>query len=275
MSLATDARLASELPGMEAEELGMQLFENQVGSVPEAPAARVDPGAIVIPCFNHGEHLYGVIASIRGVLPTIPIAVVDDGSIPPIPEIPGVTILRHSSNCGKGAAIETGLRHFAGSEYLILIDSDGQHSPRAIPALIEALDGRPRADLVIATRDFFHDDSIPMRHRLANIALAMEFALLHHRYFRDVTNGLRVVRTKSLLIDGVRLRRYEVEIETLRSMLYEGRVIREVRDFSTHYDTPSTLGRGFRITVMLGLSMFRARFSVARSHPDRIQPRWS
>jgi glycosyltransferase involved in cell wall biosynthesis len=215
-------------------------------------------GAILLPCFNHGDKLGGVIDELRKVLPSLPIVVVDDGSVPPLADIPGVTILRHPRNLGKGAALVTGVNHLRGTEYIVFIDSDGQHAASAVPSLIEALDGPPKGDLVIAVRDFFHDTRIPLRHRLANILLSLEFAILHGKYIPDVTNGLRVVRTHAFLSLGLRFQRYEVEIEMLSSMLAGNSFIRYVPDWSTRYGTPSNVGRGFRVTAALAVSMLRA-----------------
>jgi len=206
-----------------------------------------------------------VVSEVRSVVPDLPVVVVDDGSNPRVEPIPGVEIVSHSSNMGKGAAILSGIDHFHDRDYIVLVDADGQHPVDEIPQLLAAFEESPKADIVTSSRDLIHDVTIPMRHRIANLVLSMEFALLFGRFIRDVTNGFRVIRIRSLLGIDARFRGYEVEIETLRSMLKNGLVVRSVPTRGVRYDAPSSLGRGFRITATLALSMLDSKFTVHRA----------
>src|SRR4051812_37959167 len=89
--------------------------------------------AVAIPAFNEqkriGEVVRGCVATGCGL-----VWVVEDGSSDQTAEQAtraGASVLKHSSNLGKGMAIRTALKAFADSkfEYLIFLDADGQHDP--------------------------------------------------------------------------------------------------------------------------------------------------
>jgi cellulose synthase/poly-beta-1,6-N-acetylglucosamine synthase-like glycosyltransferase len=234
------------------------------------PLSPVNPrnGTIIIPCYNHEGHLGEVVSELHAVAPGLRVVIVDDGSDPSVGDFPGAEVVRHSSNRGKGAAILTGILCAADSDFIIFVDADGQHPVRAIPRLLEAFNTKPTPDVVTASRDFVHDSSIPMRHRIANLVLSMEFALLYGKYIADITNGFRIVRIKTLRAITMRFRRYEVDIEMLRSMLKSGLLIRSVPISGVRYDAPSSVGRGIRMTATLALSMLAARFSPRAGTPE-------
>lgn len=238
---------------------------------PPVPLALYSGGAVVIPCYNHGPKLAAVVSEIRSVAPTLPIVVVDDGSDPRVEPIPGVEILRHPTNRGKGEAILTGVHHFLDRDFLILLDADGQHPAGEIPRLMEEFARAPKADVVTASRDLVHDPSIPMRHRVANLVLAFEFAMLNGRFFPDVTNGFRILRTRSFLALDTRFRGYEIEIETLSAVLKNGLLVRTVPTRGIRYDGPSSIGRGIKITATLAISMFVSKFRPR--HTRDVTPR--
>ncbi len=80
------------------------------------------------------------------------IIVVDDGSTDDTGSIAAafpVRVLHHSSNKGYGASLKTGVRKASG-DYVIMMDSDGQHDSKYIPEIARLLGEN---DMVIGTRD--------------------------------------------------------------------------------------------------------------------------
>ena len=79
------------------------------------------------------------------------IIVVDDGSVDQTADVAkahGATVVKRSQNGGYGRAIKAGISS-ASSEYVIIMDADGQHDPRDIQTLFSY---RSTADLVIGER---------------------------------------------------------------------------------------------------------------------------
>jgi glycosyltransferase involved in cell wall biosynthesis len=109
---------------------------------------------IIIPAYNEAGALRKMLDTIQaeGLFQQYAFLVVDDGSTDGTADVAStfpLTVVRHSQNRGYGAALKTGIRA-AKTDRIIFMDSDGQHEPREISNIAEALDG---ADLVIGERD--------------------------------------------------------------------------------------------------------------------------
>jgi glycosyltransferase involved in cell wall biosynthesis len=120
---------------------------------------------VVVPVYNH-EHAIGtVVSALRAQ--GLPVILVDDGCSPSCAQeldrlsaLPDVTLLRHETNRGKGAAVITGFRGAAnlGFTHAIQVDADGQHTLSDTRRFVEA--AREAPDAVICGRPVF-DASIP------------------------------------------------------------------------------------------------------------------
>jgi len=106
---------------------------------------------IIIPCFNHSATVGAVVKAAKAYAPVI---VVDDGSTEPLPELPGATVIRLTTNHGKGGALRTGFREAfsKGFSHAITMDADGQHSGDDLPKFVAAIQAQPDA-LVVGVRD--------------------------------------------------------------------------------------------------------------------------
>jgi glycosyltransferase involved in cell wall biosynthesis len=95
--------------------------------------------AVVIPCFNEARTIGSLVTAIRSQLSAV--WIVDDGSSDAtvlITKRVGGQVACHSTNLGKGAALQTGLAKVAreGFSWALTMDGDGQHSPADIPILL-------------------------------------------------------------------------------------------------------------------------------------------
>lgn len=111
--------------------------------------------AAVIPAYNEGMSIAGVVSGVR--LFSVPI-VVDDGSTDDtalLAERAGAVVVKHESNRGYDAALESGLFKAInmGFQFAVTIDADGQHAPQTLVAFNNELDSG--ADLVVGTRDSY------------------------------------------------------------------------------------------------------------------------
>jgi glycosyltransferase involved in cell wall biosynthesis len=94
-----------------------------------------------VPAYGEAERIAGVVAGIRAHVSDV--IVVDDGSLDDTgvqAERAGAVVIRHETNRGKGAALDTafGAARDRGFDYVITMDGDGQHAPEDIPRLVAA-----------------------------------------------------------------------------------------------------------------------------------------
>ena len=107
-----------------------------------------------MPALNEEATIGSVIAEVRDVFPDCDILVVDDGSTDSTARVAASAGARVASlpfNLGVGGAMRLGFRIAQSEGYtnVVQIDSDGQHDPANLRALIAGLDS---ADIVIGAR---------------------------------------------------------------------------------------------------------------------------
>jgi glycosyltransferase involved in cell wall biosynthesis len=108
------------------------------------PAQASQQLLILIPAFNEVGAIAGVVREVQGVMPGVPILVVDDASTDGTDQSArsaGADILRLHYHLGLGGGVQAGykLAYELGYEYVIRVDGDGQHDPKYIPDLLRAL----------------------------------------------------------------------------------------------------------------------------------------
>lgn len=108
---------------------------------------------VIIPAYNESDGIRGLLDKLvaEGYNDKYEIIVVNDGSTDDTAEIAGsypVKVVSHSVNKGYGASLKTGIRRASG-EYVIMMDSDGQHDPKYLPEIASRLSD---FEMVIGTR---------------------------------------------------------------------------------------------------------------------------
>lgn len=169
---------------------------------------------LVIPSFNEEGRLENVVRAARRRV-SCPIVIVDDGSVYPVTlSLPGVTVLRHEVNLGKGAAMKTGAV-FAFSHpqtsAVIFMDADGQHDPNHLPAFIAALGAG--SDVVLGTRVFSPDS--PAIRRLGGKLASWYIWLLFGLRISDILSGFRALTRGAFQLLSWEARTYGVETEMI------------------------------------------------------------
>jgi len=147
--------------------------------------------SIIIPCLNEHEPVAILLDKLEATLPGAEIVLVDDGSNPPLPDRPGIHLLRHPTNLGNGAAIKTGARNATG-EILVFMDSDGQHDPKDIQRLLDKM--AEGYDLVVGARDSGSQASF--HRRIANGFYNWLASVMVGHQIDDLTSGFRAARAR-------------------------------------------------------------------------------
>lgn len=175
----------------------------------------------VIPTYQNAKTLLKVVADVHRVVDTV--FVVDDGSndgtAALLDKATGSKrpekVLTHPKNCGKGAALKTGLTYARqqGFRYAVTVDADGQHRADDIPALLKAVEEEPDA-LAIGSRGLQHEN-MPAKSTFANRFSNFWFALQTLQRLPDTQSGLRIYPLRRL--HGLRWMsaRYEAELTLL------------------------------------------------------------
>jgi glycosyltransferase involved in cell wall biosynthesis len=124
-----------------------------------SPAVRNRPlkRLAIVPAYNEGGAVAGVIADVFANAPGFDVLVVDDGSTDHtaiVAHQAGALVVRHPINLGIGGAMQTGYLFAVENGYSIAVqvDGDGQHDARHIPELLGHLDAHPHLDMVTGSR---------------------------------------------------------------------------------------------------------------------------
>lgn len=154
---------------------------------------------IIIPAYEPPDSFIEYSASLLQN-PGLELLVIDDGSgeayrpvFDAIAALDRATVLHHTVNCGKGAAIKTALtyckEHGARDGLFTVADCDGQHKAEDVLRVLAAVEKNPDA-LVLGVRDFGHP-SVPKRSRRGNRIMMQLFRALYGAKYQDTQTGLR------------------------------------------------------------------------------------
>jgi glycosyltransferase involved in cell wall biosynthesis len=151
--------------------------------------------SVIIPAFNEGAGIGDIIPKIRDVVSKLDkdheIIVIDDGSQDQTAEYArkaGARVIQHPYNIGNGAAVKNGIRHARG-KILVTMDSDGQHNPEDIPALVNRIGPY---DMIVGSRNSQSDTDT---HRdVANVVFNSLASYVSGRKIEDLTSGFRAVK---------------------------------------------------------------------------------
>jgi glycosyltransferase involved in cell wall biosynthesis len=156
---------------------------------------------IIVPIFNEEQVVRKIVQSL--VADKFTTVIVDDGSsdnsLQSISDLP-VNILKHSTNFGQGAALQTGFEFAKKNpnlEIFVTFDADGQHQIKDIENIISPIKEN-KADIVFGTR--FQDDKtkMPFLKRII-LKLAIRYTNLSTGVpLTDAHNGFRAMNRTAL-----------------------------------------------------------------------------
>jgi len=177
--------------------------------------------AAVIPAYQEQKHVGEVAQRARTQLEHV--LVVDDGSTDATADrarAAGVDVVVHPQNRGKGESIKTGLRHWfdRGSEYVVLLDADGQHLPEEISRFVGAITSESGAKVFIGSR--MNDTrTMPLLRRMVNRYMSNKISRVCGQQIPDTQCGFRMLHRDIIpeVLSGSSRFEYETEMLIIAS----------------------------------------------------------
>jgi glycosyltransferase involved in cell wall biosynthesis len=174
--------------------------------------------SVVIPVYNEISTIGEILNRVRSVPQDKEIIVIDDGSTDGTREwlekltMQDVTVLFHSENKGKGAALRTGFEQATG-DILIIQDADLEYDPRDYDCLIGPIaDGR--ADVVFGSRFLGGPHRVLFFwHYVGNKVLTVLSNMLTNLNLSDMETGFKAFRTSLLREIRIKSNRFGFEPE--------------------------------------------------------------
>ena len=186
--------------------------------------------AVLIPTYNNDKTLSRVLDGVLSYTPEV--IVVNDGSTDSTAQIlahyPQIEVITFAQNKGKGKALQEGFRvaRAKGYQYVLTIDSDGQHFPKDIPAFLTAIAQESVPTLLVGNRDMTVE-GVPKKssfgHRFSNFWFHLETGVR----LPDTQSGYRLYpleRIPKRYFTG----KFEFEIEVLVRSSWRGVPVKPV-----------------------------------------------
>jgi polyprenyl-phospho-N-acetylgalactosaminyl synthase len=173
------------------------------------PAADLSSIFVVIPAYNESSAIAATVTPL--IKAGYSVVVVDDGSTDStrqtLRQITGLHKLFHAVNLGQGAALQTGMQYARsnGASVIVHFDSDGQHDPSQIPALVAPI-AEGKADVVFGSRFLRPSDlkDVPPMKRILLQCGRIVSGMLTGVWLSDTHNGFRALNAAAA--DKIRLR---------------------------------------------------------------------
>lgn len=176
--------------------------------------------SVIIPAFNERDSIVEIVKRVQDVDIEKEIIIVDDYSSDGTREIvrddidgENVTKIYHDRNCGKGAAVRTGIKHISG-DIVIIQDADMEYDPADYLSLVDPV-VRGAADVVYGSR---LSGGAPQRvhmfwHLMGNRLLSFVTNILYNTTLTDMETGYKVFRSDVLKGLNLKSNRFNIEPE--------------------------------------------------------------
>lgn len=212
-----------------------------------APVPRRLALTVIIPAYNERDTIQAALARVRLLAEDprlgdpLEIIVVDDASTDGTAELleqePGVVLLRHAQNQGKGSAIRTALARVTG-EVVAIQDADLEYDPGDLPDLVEPI-ARGEARVVYGSRFLAGRPPMALPNYLCNRLLAFTANLLYGGHLTDEATCYKVFDAELIRSLPLTCQRFEFCPEVTARVRRRGERIleRPIRYHPRSYDS--------------------------------------
>jgi len=177
--------------------------------------------SVIVPIYNEVATMDGVIARLRATAIPLQIILVDDGSgdgtadrLQAYAAHGDITIISHSQNRGKGAAIRSAL-DVASGDIIVIQDADQEYDPEDFRYLMQPI-LQNRADVVYGTRYGHVDRQVsPLWHQWVNAMITCLANLSLGLGLSDIETCYKMASRRSwdMIASQLREDRFGIEIE--------------------------------------------------------------
>ncbi len=233
---------------------------------------------VVLPTFNEAENIEEVLDLVRAAVPEADVLVVDDGSPDGTGDLAerwgaqhgGVTVVRRAGKQGLGSAYRAGFAYGLEHGYGVLIemDSDLQHDPAMLPALIHAVDDG--ADLAIGSR-YVPGGEVPgwkLSRRVISQGGNIYAAMVLGMHVRDATAGFRAYSADALRkidLEKITADGYGFQIEMAYSVdRNHGRIVEVPITFSDRIRGTSKMSTRIVVEALVLVTWWGVRDRILR-----------
>ncbi len=188
--------------------------------------------SVIMPVYNERDTIREIVRRVMEVRIEKELIIVDDGStdgtVNVLQEIkgPGIKILFHVRNKGKGAAIRTGVQEVTG-EFTAIQDADLEYDPQDYLVLLRPiLSGQ--AEVVYGSRFMGECSNFSFLHWWGNKFLTLTANLLYRSHLSDMQTCYKLFNTGIFKSIEIRSNRFDFEPEITAKLLRRGVKIVEV-----------------------------------------------
>ncbi len=234
---------------------------------------------VVIPAYNEGASVAGVVSSVPARLAGMPVdvLVVDDGSADDTgarAREAGALVATLRANTGQGNAFKVAYRVACagGARYVATADADGQFDPKELDAMVAML-ADDRADFVTGSRRLgvaHTDDSV---RALGVVVFGTLISILTGVRVTDPANGLRAMRAEVAATVELRQMQYQSSELLIGAIANGFRVLEAPVTMRKRHVGASKKGGnlvyGWRFTKVVLSTWWRLRAVARRNLPAR------
>jgi glycosyltransferase involved in cell wall biosynthesis len=189
--------------------------------------------SLIIPAFNEEKNVAKVLSGTIAVMDQLQlpyeIIFVDDGSTDKTGLIASafkVNVLTNTKNHGKGYSLKKALQ-YANGDIIVTIDSDGEHKPKEIAPLLDAVVNG--FDVAAGSRFMSNHTEVTTKlNQIGNRFFNLAIMSLTGRHVTDSQTGFRAVKREVLEKLNLQSDGYEIETEITVKSLRGGFAFKEL-----------------------------------------------